>query len=76
MEFTDHLERAEWEKDEIIERTISLQNDIRDILRNMDEASYEGLPEEKSIILVNANGTLSMSNSDSYIDESGNLILS
>ncbi|MCH7819458.1 MAG: hypothetical protein IIB40_07840 [Candidatus Marinimicrobia bacterium] len=76
MEYTDHLERAEWEKDEIIERTISLQKDIRDILRNMDESSYEGLPEEKSKTVVNADGTLSLSNSESYIDESGTLILS
>ena len=75
MEFTDHIERADWEKDEIIERTINLQNDIRDILKNMDESSFEGLPEEKSIMLVNADGTLSVSNSNSYIDESGNLIL-
>ncbi len=76
MEFTDHIERAEWEKDEIIERTLSLQNDIRDILKNMDDASFEGLPEEKSTVFVNADGTLSVSNSDSYIDESGKLILS
>ena len=76
MEFTDNLERAEWEKDEIIERTISLQNDISDILKNMVESSYEGLPGEKSNTVVNADGTLSMSNSESYIDESGTLILS
>ena len=75
MEFTDQLERAEWEKDEIIEWTVSLQKDIHDILINMDESSYEGLPEDKSIIFVNADGILSMSNSDSYIDESGNLVL-
>lgn len=75
MEFTDQLERAEWEKDEIIEWTLSLQKDIHDILINMDESSYEGLPEDKSMIFVNADGILSMSNSDSYIDESGNLIL-
>ena len=76
MEFTHQLERAEWEKDEIIEWTISLQKDIRDILKNMDDATYEGLPEDKSTVFVNADGLLSMSNSDSYIDESGNLILS
>lgn len=76
MEYTDHLERAEWEKDEIIERTISLQKDISVILRNMDESSYEGLPEEKSKTVVSADGTLSLSNSESYIDESGTLILS
>jgi len=76
MEFTDHLERADWEKDEIIEWTISLQKDIHDILKNMDESSYEGLPDEKSITFVSADGTLSMTNSESYIDESGNLILS
>ncbi len=76
MEFTNHLERAEWEKDEIVEGTISLQKDIHDILKNMDESSYEGLPEDKSKTVVNADGTLSMSNSASYIDESGNLILS
>ncbi len=40
MEFTDHLERADWEKDEIVEWTISLQKDIHDILKNMDESSY------------------------------------
>jgi len=76
MEFTDHLERADWEKDEIVEWTISLQKDIHDILKNMDESSYEGLPDEKSITFVSADGTLSMTNSESYIDESGNLILS
>ena len=76
MEFTDHLERADWEKDEIVEWTISLQKDIQDILKNMDESSYEGLPDEKSITFVSADGTLSMTNSESYIDESGNLILS
>ena len=76
MEFTDHSERADWEKDEIIEWTISLQKDIHDILKNMDESSYEGLPDENSITFVNADGTLSMTNSESYIDESGNLILS
>ena len=76
MEFTDHLGRADWEKDEIVEWTISLQKDIHDILKNMDESSYEGLPDEKSITFVNADGTLSMTNSESYIDESGNLILS
>lgn len=75
MEFTGQLERAEWEKDEIIEWTLSLQKDIHDILNNMDESSYEGLPEDKSMIFVNADGILSMSNSESYIDESGNLIL-
>jgi len=76
MEFTDHLERAEWEKDEIVEWTISLQQDIHSILKNMDESTYEGLPDDQSMIFVNAEGTLSMSNSESYIDESGNLILS
>ena len=76
MEFTDHIERAEWEKDEIIEWTNSLQNDIRDIIKNMDDASFEGLPEDKSMLFVNADGKLSVSNSDSYIDESGKLILS
>ena len=75
MEFNHQLERAEWEKDEIIERTMMLQKDIHDILKNIDESSYEGLPDEKSITFVNADGTLSISNSDSYIDESGNLIL-
>jgi len=75
MEFTDHIERAEWEKDEIIEWTVSLQKDIHDILINMDESSYEGLPEDKSITFVNTDGILSISNSDSYIDESGNLIM-
>lgn len=75
MEFTGQLERAEWEKDEIIEWTLSLQKDIHDILNNMDESSYEGLPEDKSMVFVNADGILSMSNSESYIDESGNLIL-
>ena len=75
MEFTDQLERAEWEKDEIIEWTVSLQKDIHDILINMDESSYEGLPEDRSMTFVNADGILSMSNSDSYIDESGNLVL-
>ena len=76
MEFTDNLERAEWEKDEIVEWTISLQKDIHDILKNMEESSYEGLPEDKSKTVVSADGTLSMSNSESYIDESGNLIFS
>lgn len=76
MEFTDHLERAEWEKDEIIEWTVALQKDIRDILNNMDDSSYEGQPEDESISFVSAEGTLSMNNSESYIDESGNLILS
>jgi len=76
MEFTDHFERAEWETDEIVEWTLSLQKDIHDILNNMADSSYEGLPDEKSITFVSANGTLSVSNSDSYIDESGNLILS
>ena len=76
MEFTDHLGRADWEKDEIVEWTISLQKDIHDILKNMDESSYEGLPDEKSITFVSSDGTLSMNNSESYIDESGNLILS
>jgi len=76
MEFNDQLERAEWEKDEIIEWTMNLQKDILDILKNIDETFYEGLPDEKSITFVNADGTLSISNSKSYIDESGNLILS
>ena len=76
MEFTDNLERAEWEKDEIVEWTISLQKDIHDILKNMEESSYEGLPEDKSKTVVSADGTLSMSNSESYIDEAGNLIFS
>ena len=76
MEFTDRLERAEWEKDEIVEWTITLQKDIYDILKNMDESSYEGLPDEESNIFVNVDGTLSKSNSESYIDESGNLNLS
>jgi len=75
MEFNDQLERAEWEKDEIIERTMMLQKDIRDILKNIDESVYDGLPDEKSITFVNADGTISVSNSESYIDESGNLIL-
>lgn len=76
MEFNDHLEKAEWEKDEIIEWTIDIQKDIHDILRNMDESSYEGLPEDESMVFVSADGTLSVGNSESYIDESGNLILS
>ena len=76
MEFNDQLERAEWEKDEMIEWTINLQKDIYDILKNIDESSYEGLPDEKSVTFVNAEGEISISNSESYIDESGNLILS
>ena len=76
MEFNDHLERAEWETDEIIEWTIALQKDIRDILKNMDDSAYEGLPEDNSLLFVSTNGTLSMGNSESYIDETGNLILS
>ena len=43
MEFTDHLERAEWETDEIVEWTISLQKDIHYILNNMADSSYERL---------------------------------
>lgn len=76
MEFTAYSERAEWEKDEIVECTIALQEDILDILKNMDDSTYEGLPDDKSMMIVKADGTISMSNSESYIDESGNLILS
>ncbi len=75
MEFTDNLNRAEWDKDDIIERATVLKNDIREIIKNMDNSSYEGSPEDKSLVIINSDGTMSVSNSDSYIDESGNLVL-
>ena len=74
--FEINNESNEWQKDEILEKASELRLEIGQIIDSIDEASIDGKPEEESSSFIGEDGIAVLNQSESFIDESGNLVLS